>query len=553
MRNFQRRNAEKKASIVAARARNLNAPAEPQAEEDPRQLYTLATLVRNALVVALCVCIAIPATALAQQVVPGAYAVILPFVCIGIAIDLLLLSPRLNKLGFLGKDWFLLNGSRWVVIIVLLKLLSYAGQDGSRVVGDLPLMRKDFFVYMFTPQFFVSLGVVVVVWLACRVLGQDLASLTWGEREMARDPELGLRTDRSQVRQTLVTHIVGFGVLAALLGGATQWAGQSQSAHALWVAVDLLIYFALGLALIGHSQLTILRTSWLWERTPIAKSLAVRWSAYGGAFLIGLAALALVLPVGNVSGLLPLLNQVFGVLFYLVQLVAYLVVGLLQLLLAPFLWLLGQPASTPMLPPALPAPQVTEIASPALPPPAWYETLQNVLFFTIVVIVLGYALRYVLMQHEGLRTALLKLPMVAWLRGAWQGLAHLWRGARAEFYLLRQRNDVAAMDVRAASHPQNLQPNWRTLPLRQQVAWLYAQAVQQAHDKGLPRQPSQTPHEFAEALGQAAPEAQPDVRELTQHFVEARYSQHALGPNQVSVAERCVKRIRQVLQALRKV
>ncbi|NJM42725.1 MAG: hypothetical protein HC853_19310, partial [Anaerolineae bacterium] len=294
---------------------------------------------RNAFVVGLCVCLAIPATALARALVPGAYATLLPFVCHFLLLSICCsISPRLNKLGLLSKDWFLLNGSRWVVIIVALKLLSYMGQDAAqvanRMLDDLPLMRRDVLVYLFTPQFFASLGVVLVVWLACRTLGQDLASLTWGERELAHDPELGLRTDRTQIRQMLVAHIVGFGVLGTLLGGAAQWAGR-QTGSGLWVAIDLLAYFVLGLALIGHSQLTILRTSWLWERTPIAKNLVVRWSVYGAVFLIGLALLALVLPVGNVSGLLPLLNYAFGVLFYIVQLIAFLVVALLQLLMLP--------------------------------------------------------------------------------------------------------------------------------------------------------------------------------------------------------------------------
>jgi hypothetical protein len=548
MRNFQRRNAEKKANMVAARAHGLSTHNEQQAEDDPRQLYVLATLVRNAFVVGLCVCIAIPATALARALVPGTYATLLPFVCILIAIDLLLISPRLNKLGLFSKDWFLLNGSRWVIIIVLLKLLSYVGQDTNRMLDDLPLMRRDVLVYLFTPQFLASLGVVLVVWLACRTLGQDLASLTWGERELAHDPELGLRTDRTQIRQTLVAHIVGFGVLATLLGGAAQWAGR-QTASGLWVAVDLLAYFVLGLALIGHSQLTILRTSWLWERTPIAKNLVTRWSVYGALFLMGLALLALVLPVGNVSGLLPLLNYAFGVLFYIVQLIAFLVVALLQLLMLPLLWLFGNSAPTPMALPPPPPPIAAEPTTPPLPMPAWYENAQNVLFFAIVVMVLGYALRYVLMQHEGLRAAIAKLPVVVWLRGVWGGMQRLWRSARNELATLRQHDADADANALAVLHPQKPEANWRTLPLRQQVAWLYAQAVQQAQANGLVRRPAQTPHEFANALSKAAPDADGDVHELTQQFEEARYSQHAVQPIQVSVAERCVRRIRQALRS----
>ena len=555
MRNFQRRNAEKKASIVALRARGLRAAVESANTEDSRQLHTLATLSRNALVIALCVCIAIPATMLAQQIVPGAYAALLPFFGILIAIDLLLISPRLNKLTFFSKEWFLLNGSRWFVIVVLLKLLSYAGQDVQRIAEDLPLMRKDLPVYLFTPQFLASSGVVVVVWSACRLLGQDLASLTWGEREMTHDPELGLRTDRSQLRQSLVTHVIGLGVLAALLAGGAQWVsrwgGSLIAPSALWIAVDLLIYFGLGLALIGHSQLTILRTGWLWERTPIAKNLVVRWSVYGAVFLIGLAVLAFVLPVGNVSGLLPLVNDAFSLLFYIAQLIAFLFVGLLQLLLAPLLWLLGQPASTPMPPPQRPTPIITESAPPALPTPIWYENLQTLLFFAIALIVLGYALRYVLMQHAGLRAAFAKLPVVIWLREAWRGIKRLWRSAQSELGVLRRRVEMMGTDARVKHHPPNLPVEWRTLPLRQQVAWWYAQAVQQARANGVARKPAQTPHEFAAMLGHVAPEAQPDVRELTQQFVDARYSQHAVQPDHVSAAERCVKRMKRVFVKLR--
>jgi hypothetical protein len=151
-----------------------------------------------------------------------------------------------------------------------------------------------------------------------------------------------------------------------------------------------------------------------------------------------------------------------------------------------------------------------------------------------------------------LRAAIAKLPFAVWFRGAWQVIARLWRSAREEFVLLRQRDEAAAADARAVPHQHQTQPNWRTLPLRQQVAWLYAQAMQHAQANGVPRRSSQTPHEFAETLSHAAPDAQPDVRELTQQFVEARYSQHAMQPEQVSLAERCVKQIRRVLVALRK-
>ena len=570
MRNYQRKQADKKADIVAARTRGIGSHksrtgtrgdegdnASDLVLDDPKQLHTFAVLIRNTIVIALCVCIAFPAAGLVGLVVPGEYAVILPFVAVFIAIDLLLMAPKLNKLNLFSKDWFLFNGSRWLFIIVALKLLSYVGgSDGlSAIWADLPLMRRDLFVYLFTPPFLMSLLVGLVVWSACRVLGNDLANLTEGEQELEQQSEAGVRTDRAVLRQTLSTHIFAFGILTVLLGGGSLLMARltERSVNTTLMTLDLLLYFVLGLALIGHSQLTMLRANWLWERTPIARNLVKRWTIYGLAFLAGLVALSLVVPTTNVAGIVPALNYLLTALFFVVQLVAFLIIGLLQLILSPLFALLGRQGPAAPMPPAplAPPPPVTPNVPTVTPP--WVDVLQTVIFFTILAIVLIYALRYLLMQHTGLRESLKKLPLVIWLRAAWQGLRRLLAAGRQELRTMLQPSDGDTANANAAAQSTTAQTAAQRagLPPRQQITQLYLDTLEHAREKGITRQPAQTPDEFAQRLRDATPEAAPDVSQLTQSFVEVRYSKHDVAEDNVSRVTRYAQRVRQALNIVR--
>lgn len=186
---------------------------------------------------------------------------------------------------------------------------------------------------------------VLLIWVMARAgLSFDLAQMTEGEKKMETLPEAGMRTDRSQWRQSLCSHVLGFGAfIAAIAAGAfwlAQWRGNAVSTT--WISIDLLIYFTIALALLGHTQMTILRTNWLWERTPIAGNLVRRWMLYGLAFLSILAVLSLLLPVGSLDLLLPALNFLFQLLFYAVQVIAFVFVGLAQLILSLIAMLFGR-------------------------------------------------------------------------------------------------------------------------------------------------------------------------------------------------------------------
>ncbi len=542
MHTFKKQQAERKAAILGFQR---TATPVPDAPEDPRQIYTLATILRHALVIGLCICTALVLMGGAQQWMPGGYVAFLPVLCVLIAIDMLVLGPQLSRLPVFSKEWLLHNGSRWVLIVAVMKLLTYLDGDWSQVIRDLPLMRTDPYRYFFNGPFMILSLSVLLIWAMARTLGFDLAQLTEGEKKMEVLPEAGMRTDRSQWRQSLCGHVLGFGAFTAALGAGIYWLSQMNrhEMNATWISIDLLVYFAIALALLGHTQLTVLRTNWLWERTPIASNLVRRWTLYGLAFLGGLTVLALVLPVGSLDLLLPALNFLFQVLFYIAQLVAFLVVGLIHVLLALLSSLMGQPtaATMPVPPPVAPFTRPPPLEN--VPLPAWYETLQMVIFYAILLIILGYVVRYVILQHRGLREALVKLPVVIWLRTLWHELRRVLRAAQDELALWTTplQSQVPSVSV---VEPANASPDAVSgLPSREQVIAVYLHTVQQAGQKGVPRRPAQTPSEFAHQLNMSAPNAVDDVATLTEQFNAARYSAQAVQTEQVSLARRCAQSI----------
>jgi hypothetical protein len=78
---------------------------------------------------------------------------------------------------------------------------------------------------------------------------------------------------------------------------------------------------------------------------------------------------------------------------------------------------------------------------------------------------------------------------------------------------------------------------------RDHVRRYYLQAVRDAGDQGVVRPPHKTPLEFAEDLQAEWPAAEGDVRELTEAFIDARYSERDIQDNDVKSAESAWRRL----------
>ena len=72
--------------------------------------------------------------------------------------------------------------------------------------------------------------------------------------------------------------------------------------------------------------------------------------------------------------------------------------------------------------------------------------------------------------------------------------------------------------------------------------------IRRSSEHGMPRQPHQTPNEYAQNLERHLPEVNEDVNSITGYFNEARYSRHEITAQHAGQVQKYWQRIRNALR-----
>jgi hypothetical protein len=295
-----------------------------------------------------------------------------------------------------------------------------------------------------------------------------------------------------------------------------------------------------------------LRTHWNRLRIPVSsRNLTRQWGIYSLFFVLILALIVSLLPSGESLGLFSLLGTLLGFLMAVLFFIGQLILGLVLLLFSlPFV-LFGRaspftpPAASPPLLPALPA----QPPLPATSSAAW-AIIRSILLWGGLAAIIVFGLLHFFRQHGGLAGAIRRARITNWLILAWQWL---YRGAgRTGSRLSRVLADgwqsiVSRFEGRRI-FPRTDWIRLRSLDPRRQVYFFYLAMVRRSGEQGLPREPSQTPSEYASTLEKALPSAGEDVDALTAAFVEARYSRQEVDAAKAKTARTTWGHIRRVLQ-----
>jgi hypothetical protein len=161
-------------------------------------------------------------------------------------------------------------------------------------------------------------------------------------------------------------------------------------------------------------------------------------------------------------------------------------------------------------------------------------------------------IRSYLRDHPQVREALSSLWLIRVIHGF---LTALWRsltgvakavGARLPRRLsLRRREKAPREPVFRFFRLGALSPRERTL-------YYYLSILQRAGQQGFRRKDSQTPYEYDATLEPHLPQAQQEMGLLTDDFVEARYSPHAIGHDREREVRARWKRVKTALRTLKK-
>ncbi len=365
-------------------------------------------------------------------------------------------------------------------------------------------------------------------------------ALDWNEVR-ARHPS------RSDLLQQFSGHWLWGGLLLALCAGfsrveLTPSSGRLIGIRHLGLApllqAALVIYFLGGLLLISQGRLAVLRARWQYEGTAADPAVVRRWGRLGLAMLLVIGVIAALLPFGSSFALAQILVTILN---FMIQ-IAYLAMLLLISLLGALMALMGMgpddvtggaKAEPPPPPEALP---------PGLQLPDW---LGGALIWLMMAIIVIYSL-VAYLDRRGIRLRWEQLNRLwRWLRQWWA----LWRG-RAMIAAQRVQTIIAARTSRAAPRAS---PLWRFLSLRrldprERIRYFYLSTVRRASERGVPRQPSETPREYEDDLESHWPELERELALLTEAFIEARYSARELPPEEAARVQEIWKRVKASLR-----
>jgi len=454
-----------------------------------------------------------------------------------------------------------LHLGEWVVLVAALRLVLSLSQGPGQLAADLPR-------WLARPQGLVDGGLVVAgAWLAATwwlgiQMGRCLEAL--GPQAEAPPPKDSaafyawltrpLEDRPGEARERLAQLVFTGGLLLLLCSGLARLdIGLALSLrHPAMAGIvgNALLYFALAFVLLARGHYAALQARWQRQEVPVAGPLGRRWAVLALAFAVAVAAVALLLPV---RPSLALFGAAFGILWNILLLgeqalmLAMAAVGYLLHLLLQLLGLASPAAQAPVAPPTMPAPQPQPQATAA----GWWQALQSLLLWALIVGAVVYALIHFVRDRRGLWAILLARggplawaarlveAVARWLAGLRRSAGTRWRGWTA-----RWRPSAPAQAV----HRRLRWP--RPRDAREHIRLLYLLGLRETARAGLGRTPAETPYEYARRAWPHLAEGGEELQRMTEAFVAARYSPRDPAPSQVGPLRQAYRRLRRACRRL---
>jgi hypothetical protein len=438
-----------------------------------------------------------------------------------------------------GIDLWKLRLIEFASFFVLLKIGGYIGQPWADVAADIGYWFR-FPIEIFDAKTLVALVLVLFSWFAATDTARDL--------ERLNEPDEVYRQLRPPMHSLSRRFLVG-GVVLLLVSGLTRIEIASlldvERPSVPGVVLNVLVYFVLGLIMLGQVQFVTLCRNWRMQKIEISNELAGRWVRYSLAFIALAAALAFLLPTGYTMGLLDLAASLLSLVLQVLNVIAFVILALISLPLMLIARLFGR--SSPVTPPLQTAPLPPPQPDTAWSAPDWLGLLRSLLFWGVALGVLAYAVRTYLRDHPEVWEALMSFAPVRALVRLWaalRGRVKRWTGDVRERWARR----ALRRRLRAALTNTSLFSRSRARTPREWLLYYYLNIVGRADKVGMGRQPFQTPYEYGAELKSRLPEAEQEVGVLTEAFVEARYTSHGVESGLVERARSGWERIKGVLQ-----
>jgi hypothetical protein len=520
-------------------------------------LWWVENLLRPVLIAGMMACLAAPIIQILGWIMPswdGAYFLIF---CFFAGLEGILSERVLQKRGITGWGYVVSRGAEVLILLLLLKLLNYIPLGLDQLIAEARAWPSDPYSFVSTIDLMTG-GVFLILWVGAVFVSRLAAELDVTEAK-APPPEDKTSTEyylwltrppRARFYQEALDQL---GEL--FIWGGTGLLLASALVHFLvptvaTLATPILLYFALGVALLSQARFGVAHAGWRAQGIPIQAEIGRRWLLWAVLFLLGVAAIALLLPtdyaLGPLLAILGLIGIVLQGMWFFMILVTYVIALLLSLLFPQ--------VEQPVPPPLQMQPGLAPESGITSSPPPWFDVLLSALFWILILTIVGYALYRFLRERLRLigpgneeSDGTLWGRFLAWLRSLWRR----WLAWQQEVQagLAQRRAERKETRSRAASLPRFL--SLRRLSPRNLVRYFYLSTAQRAARAGQPRRAGQTPYEYQASLDDNFPDLEPDLTGLTDAFVQARYSSQPLSKDDADAVRPLWQRIKAALRRLR--
>lgn len=488
---------------------------------------------------------------LGQRLAPGWNGGYLVIIAVFLSLEAIYTRGSIRDLEF--NQVLIFRLSEWVAFAVLIKLLIYLFSGFENFFLDVRSWQANFTDF-FTIEYLLALGVAALVWFSSRAYSSELDDLFDREQDAAWDDLGKLQNALNDIRKRMMGRVFFQGTLLTIFAIFTR-INASELLRTFGVStpgyrapvLNLLVYFMLALVLLSQTQFALLRTRWTWLHLSITPKMSANWIKYSLLFFAVLCGVVFLLPTEYSLGLFDTLQVVATVLTQILSFLVFLITLPFTFCVSLFSASSGQPTASP-LPPMGPM-------SPIQPSPsapfAWLAFLRSLLFWVIFLAVIFFSLSYYLRQNTPLLNALRTFPLMHWLARGWQAFRRWFNGVNRQVSSLVQSAAQRMRIRRPALSMANLRDlfDTRQLSPRDKVIYFFVSLTQLGGERGLGRQPHQTPYQYENQLSQAVPEVEPDLHNLTEAFYEARYSEHPLEEPQAERAGSLWDHIKAVLRS----
>ncbi len=496
-----------------------------------------AILLRPALIAGMVTCIVLSWVALARAVFPewrGDYLVLM----LAASSFVTLVSEQLTRQLLTSTDRLNVRVSEVALMLILLRFAMYLHRGTDALQSDFTLWLRMPSAFL-VGEYLVAGATLLALWFLAIDIGSALFNLSaiYSGIQNRRD-DLEYLADRFTVGAFFV--LGPLGILHITSARATL-AGPARISSLTWLPI---VYLACGLLLFAQARLAILEATWQMTDVPASDSIRRRWGSWGLAFVLLVSLLALLFPALDTTTGFYLLLWIS----YVLSSVAEILFNVLRILLYPIWWLLtallGEGA------PATPRPEPQPLPTPPPPPPgaesgysAFWLNLRLIVFWSVVLATLFVLLKNYLRNQGAL----------AWWDKVWASLVDL---VRSMLRQLRGATRIALSELlpgrqRAKQASTRAErgwwKRWHGRTSQERVRRIYLMMIERASRAGLPRTPDSSPYEYADRLEPHVGGEQEALHELTQAFVEARYSRRDFQEEEVGLARRLLIRVQRAL------